>query len=125
MRRWLAVLLLVLLPIQFSWAAVGDDCMHEPSMAADHAGHHDHAAHGHGAAEKAAGDKAKADASSSAAADFDCSHCHCHGHCVGMIDALAGAEPAACGSAPPTLGPVPRAGHVPAQPERPQWARLA
>ena len=42
MRRWLAILLLVCLPLQFSWAAVADYCMHESGETADHVGHHDH-----------------------------------------------------------------------------------
>ena len=42
MRRWLATLLLVLLPFQFSWAAVGGYCQHETGAAAKHFGHHNH-----------------------------------------------------------------------------------
>lgn len=42
MRRWLAILLLVFLPFQFSWAAVAGYCQHETGAAAQHFGHHDH-----------------------------------------------------------------------------------
>ena len=120
MRRWLAILLLVLLPLQFSWAAVADYCMHESGAAADHVGHHDHADHRHGAS---AGDKDKSDGSASTAADFDCGHCH--GHCAGMLDVPVGLKTNALGSAPPGLAEAPSSEHLPAQPERPQWARLA
>lgn len=120
MRRWLAILLLVLLPLQFSWAGVAGYCMHESGAAADHLGHHDHADHPHGAS---VSDKAKSDSSPSTAADLDCSHCH--GHCAGMLDIPVGLKAHALGSAPPRLAEAPSADHLPAQPERPQWAYLA
>lgn len=41
MRRWLAVLMMVLLPFQFSWAAVANYCGQETGAAADYFGHHD------------------------------------------------------------------------------------
>lgn len=123
MRRWLAVLLLVLLPLQFSWAAVADYCMHESSETADHVGHHDHESHSHGAAQADAEAKTKTDDGSSSTATVDCSHCH--GSCAVTLDLPAGLVPRSVEQAPPTLGDAPRAEHVPAQPERPKWARLA
>lgn len=123
MRRWLAVLLLALLPLQFSWAAVADYCMHESGETADHVGHHDHESHAHGAAQSDADNKAKADAGSSSTATFDCSHCH--GGCAVTLDLPAVLVPHTVEHAPPTLGDAPCAEHMPAQPERPQWARLA
>jgi hypothetical protein len=123
MRRWLAVLLLVLLPLQFSWAAVADYCMHESGETADHVGHHDHKSHAHGAAQADADAKTKTDAGSSSTATVDCSHCH--GGCAVTLDLPAGLVPHAVEQAPPTLGDAPCAEHMPAQPERPQWARLA
>jgi hypothetical protein len=41
MRRWLSILILVFLPFQFTWAAVGGYCQHETGAAAQHFGHHD------------------------------------------------------------------------------------
>ncbi len=41
-RRLLAIVLLTILPLQFSWAAVAAYCAHESSAASDHLGHHDH-----------------------------------------------------------------------------------
>ncbi|MCZ8109895.1 hypothetical protein [Caldimonas caldifontis] len=120
MRRCLAILLLILLPTQMSWAAVADYCMHESGAGADHVGHHDHGDHRHGAS---ASDKSKADGSASTAVDFDCGHCH--GHCAGMLDFPAGLKAHAVGSAPPRLAEAPSAEHLPAQLERPQWACLA
>ena len=42
MRKWLAIVLLVFLPLQFSWAAVASYCQHETGAAAKHFGHHAH-----------------------------------------------------------------------------------
>lgn len=123
MRRWLAVLMMVLLPLQFSWAAVANYCGHETGAAAEHVGHHDHASHDHGADLADKGDSASADGSSNPAPGIDCGHCH--GYCVGMLDLPSSLEPLSLGDAPPSLGNAPDAEHVPAQPERPQWASLA
>jgi hypothetical protein len=42
MRRWLAILMLALLPLQFGWAAVAVYCGHESDPQAQHLGHHEH-----------------------------------------------------------------------------------
>ena len=43
MRRWFAILLLVLLPLQAIWAAAAPYCEHEQApAAAKHLGHHEH-----------------------------------------------------------------------------------
>lgn len=43
MRRWLLILLIAFLPLQFSWAAVASLCAHEETPAqARHFGHHEH-----------------------------------------------------------------------------------
>lgn len=43
MRRWLIVSLLLLMQVQFVWAAAAAYCGHEPSTAASaHFGHHEH-----------------------------------------------------------------------------------
>lgn len=121
MRRWLTILLLVLLPTQMSWAAVADYCAHESGAAADHVGHHDHATHGHALAD--ASDVHDADDGAASAADVDCSHCH--GQCAGMLLSLVPAPLDRLASTPLSAGDAPRAAHTAAQPERPQWARLA
>ena len=71
MRRVIFVLLLLILPIQFSWSAASGYCRHETGVAAEHFGHHEHR---HNAAR---GDLAK-DTKSTAtdSADNDCSVCH-------------------------------------------------
>ncbi len=41
-RRCLAILLLVFMPAQFSWAMVGQYCAHETGAQSQHLGHHSH-----------------------------------------------------------------------------------
>lgn len=123
MRRWLAVLLLVFLPLQFSWAAVANYCAHETGAAASHVGHHDHAGHSHASKVADPDHKGAADGKASNAPNLDCGHCH--GTCAAMVDVVASFEAEALASAPLSLGAAPSAKHMPAQPERPQWAVLA
>ena len=119
MRRWLSILLLVLLPAQFSWAAVAGYCRHEANPATAHPGHHEHSQPGH--AEGVAG--SPADTPDSAVLDMDCGHCQ--GHCTGLpvtpeatcLDTASG-RPAAHAD---RLSPPP----APTPPERPQWRCLA
>lgn len=42
MRRWLLVFLLVLLPLQLTWAASSTYCQHESKLSTQHFGHHAH-----------------------------------------------------------------------------------
>jgi hypothetical protein len=137
MRRFLATVLLVLLPLQFSWAAVASYCEHE-TQGAGHFGHHDHD-HAHQAgASRDAGPAADltADASPTlddtgsadgdkapGAMDLDCGHCH--GTCGAMLIWPLG-MPGAPSTAPPSAT-LDEAGdaHAPTRPERPQWLPLA
>jgi hypothetical protein len=123
MRRWLAIFLMLLLPLQFSWAAVANYCGHETDAVADYVGHHGHATHDHGSKVADAGDIAKTDGSSTPASGVDCGHCH--GYCVCLIDLPSSVQPLPLGVAPSHLGDAPAAEHIPAQPERPQWGSLA
>ncbi len=75
MRRWLTILLLVLLPLQFSWAAAAAYCQHERPGHARHVGHHEHAHGGAEASQQAAGDQAKT-AGGKLTVDNDCGACH-------------------------------------------------
>ena len=42
MRRWLTVFLLILLPLQLSWAVAATYCAQEADPAVNHVGHHEH-----------------------------------------------------------------------------------
>jgi hypothetical protein len=76
MRRWLLIFLVVLLPMQFGWAAVASYAHHESGAAtAQHVGHHEHQH------EADTGTKSTA---ASSAADADCGTCHA-GCCTAMV----------------------------------------
>ncbi|OWQ48200.1 hypothetical protein CDL60_06365 [Roseateles noduli] len=81
MRRWLTVFLLILLPLQLSWAVAATYCAHEADPAANHIGHHEHRheASGDAADAKAAPDTAKIEKAADKAltcVDDDCGFCH-------------------------------------------------
>jgi len=130
MRRFLLLLLALLLPFQFSWAAAAAYCGHEGPDAPWHIGHHVHH-HEIGAgkvaiekvAAKASTDKSKGDVKV-AAFDNDCSFCHAALQpLVNPPDAFT--PPVQRGD---TIAPSPRAAFTslsPRAPERPQWSRLA
>lgn len=67
LRRALLVLLLLLMPLQFSWAVVSNYCQHESGQTAAHFGHHPH--------QHQDEDGAPA-VSKLAGADPDCGSCH-------------------------------------------------
>lgn len=82
MRRLLAVFLLVLLPLQFTWAAAAIYCAHEREVETSHVGHHEHR---HDASDSSvdsaepAADTASTDASASDGQHADCGVCHLSG----------------------------------------------
>ncbi|MDT7838492.1 hypothetical protein [Aquabacterium sp. OR-4] len=151
MRRWFAILLLALLPLQFSWAAVAAYCSHEATPQGPHIGHHEHhhehhhelqpdlrldasagaladAASGspaasHGAASEGTAAGAASDAATLPGLDLDCGHCH--GASAGLPAPAGAWLPGALGSRPPppVAGALPCPAPVP--PERPQWPPLA
>lgn len=123
MRRFLAIVLLALLPFQFSWAAAASYCEHE-TQGDGHFGHHEHQ---HCADAGAVGELvADADArgdKASGAMDLDCGNCH--GQCSVMLT-LSAKVPGTLSTAPPSASTNEAGGaHAPARPERPQWLRLA
>jgi len=117
MRRWFAILLLALLPLQFSWAAVAGYCAHEEGPAT-HVGHHEHQHDADGS-----GDRTDHAGKLPGAADLDCDHCH--GYCAAaLFDAPAFASEQPAGRPAAGLVAAMRA-LAAAPPERPQWASLA
>jgi hypothetical protein len=127
-RRFLAILLLAMLPLQFSWAAVATYCGHETQAGAGHFGHHDHDHHADiaSAAEPAADLESTADVQGDkapGAMDLDCGHCH--GTCGVMLMQTSGL-PAELSTAHPSAALDEAGGaHAPTRPERPQWLPLA
>lgn len=83
MRSLLVVLWLVLMPLQLSWAAMGDYCLHERGSAASHLGHH---AHEHLNQSDVSG---TASQTPSNLGDADCGTCHA-GCAFAALDAQIG-----------------------------------
>ena len=119
MRRWLAALLVALLSVQLTWAAVASYCEHEASPSG-HFGHHEH--HHHDAVPGDADDASGAD-KSPLTVDLDCGQCH--GVCIGLNHVVQ-----------PCLLPIPSvrpsmpegdglAAGTAERPERPNWHDLA
>ena len=113
MRRFLMLILVCLLPLQISWAAVVDYCGHAQDRTAQHLGHHDDT---HEAASGTSGD-------STHPGQYDLGHNHCHlssflgilsAHMFAMGDSLQSSLPVASLPHYPSLAPD--------KPERPKWS---
>jgi hypothetical protein len=74
-RRWILVLLLAVLPLQFAQAAAAAYCAHEETVTSQHVGHHEHEHH-ETAADTAGSNSADTDSVPAGAADPDCTYCH-------------------------------------------------
>lgn len=119
MARWLVVLLMVLLPLQLSWAAVAPYCSHEPGSQPQHPGHHEHP---HTVTANL-NENTAPEPGALAGVDLDCGYCH--GTCAGMPapdDRIA--QPTQ--SARPVTAVQGRLRtRIQSPPDRPQWAPLA
>jgi len=119
MRRWLTILILLCMPLQFSFAAVSAYCGHETGSAAQHGKHHEHQ-HKADAAPSDGGD-----AEAIGHIDVDSAHCHSGGTTaiLGSVHSPA-MSVSSCttriGYAMRALSPPPLS-----PPERPKWAALA
>ena len=117
MRKWLAILLLVFMPLQLSWAAAASYCQHESGTAAKHFGHHDHQ---HKTAD---GKDASSDPAKTTGGDPDCASCH-----AGCSSALPRAVTISA-LADSSLGAADYWARLTSPPferlERPQWCVLA
>lgn len=113
MKRWLVVLLALLLPVQFAWAGAAAYCAHETDASrTQHFGHHEHVHKA--AAEKPAGAKSLG--------DNDCGTCHA-GSALLEATTSTSALPASSIVVPHSPAPLPTA--LARAPDRPQWLRLA
>lgn len=70
MRKWFAIFLLLVIPMQFALAASAAYCQHETGIATDHIGHHNHK-HQVQPEELLQPDKTQ-----STGFDLDCGNCH-------------------------------------------------
>jgi len=76
MQRIVLVLLLMLLPVQWTWAAAASICTHETSLHANHFGHHEHR-HDHRTGLTSLSDPADgAQVQSESGVHVDCATCH-------------------------------------------------
>lgn len=123
-RRFLAIFLLALLPLQFSWAAVASYCSHETQAGSGHFGHHAHEHQHHADADADLDSSAEASADEALGAmDLDCGHCH--GYCSAMFT-LPSVLPAGLSTAAPNAQVDEHgAAAAPTRPERPKWLPLA
>jgi hypothetical protein len=117
MKRYLAIFLLVLLPLQFSWAAIASYCEHETAVAAEHLGHH---THDHGSADHQESSKKTAQ---SAGMDHDCATCHLG--CAAALVSDLNTTTLATDNVHPLLLQVIVSQLSRERPERPQWPVLA
>lgn len=107
MRRWLALILLCLLPFQASWAAVANYCQHEEGPAVAHFGHH--AEEHQWSADHDDGDSP--------------GYGHHHDHLAGFLALTGTAVDISVPTWPPALSEDDRIlpSRPPEQPERPNW----
>ncbi|MEO3713749.1 hypothetical protein [Roseateles flavus] len=97
MRRYIVLVMLIVLPLQFCWAAAAIYCSHESATSVTHFGHHGHQHQAGSQGEAGATVKAKV---GSLVLDEDCSVCHScaasgvlpsqlsHAECFGSAPAL-------------------------------------
>lgn len=117
MKRLLIIFMLIVVPLQLSWAAAAVYCKHETNPKTVHFGHHEHQ-------HVASADELKTDTPKSASAvDGDCTSCHLGGVALLTItpvitfDALSTSLIIADNSL--------LASSRPSRPERPKWAVAA
>ncbi|WP_114804715.1 hypothetical protein [Pseudacidovorax intermedius] len=115
MRRLFFILLLVLMPLQFSVAALKAYCQHEAG-GMTHLGHHEHQHFD-------VADNDDEPGTPPALGHLDCGHCHAH--CVALATAVAPEAPAIPKAELREGAAAPLAVRALAPPERPQWPGLA
>ncbi len=115
MRRLVLICVMLLLPVQWTWAAAAAYCAHETGVAAKHMGHHEHK---HQQSQADAG-KPSPDGKLTVPGglDSDCHFCHL-GSVQWLSPTVAAALPVA--AAPPRFEYIaPTSSHIPSGPERP------
>ncbi len=118
MRHLLVLLMMIVLPLQLSWAAAATYCQHESSPAASHYGHHVHK-------HQAKSDEAQSELSpSKLLSDDDCTVCQLGG--VGIVSMPSYSMPIADATSDTAYAIVPLLKSTrPDRPERPKWTRAA
>ncbi|WP_431778059.1 cation efflux protein, CzcI family [Ottowia caeni] len=118
MRRWIAIFILIL-PLQFSWAAVASYCQHESEPAkTEHIGHHEHKH-----ADTDTVGKTKKSEPSLDKSDRDCRLCGGLG--LGVTQLHVAKQSVDRGNTMVAHISTPFTGVNPSPPDRPQWPVLA
>jgi hypothetical protein len=117
MRRFLMIFLLVLMPLQLSWAALASYCQHESGVAAQHLGHHEHQH------QAQADEPDQGKPKSFGMADADCGFCHAC--CATIVSAPQKIPPLSIAFVSFRWPPDTLASLSLSRPERPNWAALA
>lgn len=112
MHRLFIIFLLVVMPLQLSWAAAGAYCQHEQGAAAKHFGHHDHQHKEGKPSGKVAG-----------GVDADCPNCHLGSVNLPTTPTLFVAPTVSLLISLSSLPSLPST--VPHEPERPKWTLIA
>lgn len=116
-KKYLLILLMLILPVQYSWSAAAVYCQHEQGSPF-HFGHH---AHEHKVKAENGGSHGKV--GKVGMADTDCEYCHLFSHAFFIpFDAPPAGPPAVRFAAPE---PVPYTSHIPQRPSRPNWPLAA
>lgn len=113
MRFWLIVFLVILMPLQISWAATGRYCQHESGVSSTHFGHHSH----RNQATEPSGELVKA-----ITVELDCVTCHTFCSMASRDHDVIQKIALALMLAPQLIA---RSSHAPEdRPERPKWDAL-
>ena len=122
MKRYVLIFLLMLLPFQFSWAAVASYCQHESNPAAQHVGHHA-AADSKQQKQDQLADQSD-DSKLNTGSDADCSFCHFS--CSKPMNSYTSWTPPVQekNSFAPSLPPL-YLSHIGESPEEPDWKTAA
>lgn len=114
MKRLVIILMLMLFPLQATWAAIGAYCQHESDVAAQHFGHH---AHQHKA------DEGKTKKGALPKFDADCAFCCVSGiaHFISSFDYIP-IDELSMAHALTASDALPSSLHE--RPERPKWVVL-
>ncbi len=119
MRRYLIIFLLLLLPFQFSWAAVASYCQHETESSTQHIGHHTADTADAGSKQDQAPEKKLSEGD-----DADCSVCHFS--CSKPMNPLVSWAPAAAENDSFTAStPARYLSYIGESPEEPDWMLAA
>jgi len=123
MRRFVAILLLMVLSVQFSWAAAAGYCEHEQDATPQHIGHHEHQhPQGESVVDKLPVDAPDEDGSKKPAGGHaDCAYCHLSA--AKNFSTLTMALPRSDASSPALTAAVAVESHLLDRIERPKWHR--